>query len=385
MKKLLFCSCFILSFCLIASGLAFASTPSQRDALIAQQLNCTESKMQGSVGWSDVCYKDFGASHDFSDSGLMLVSASSGVDAEARIRELEYTYANSDQSGEIETPGIDSDPFFNKEKEIKEDKETSFLDHENPLTKVEMGTSISHVRYLERDLMKTQGNMYGVFINYSNRNSEPKPIKTLKDFIENDVLKFDAKYSRGNVDYDSNGTGSKEGDKDYMFEMRAVIGFDVPTTEFLFTPYVGLGHRYLYNDGRGTTSTGHGGYRRESRYYYAPIGIDVKRELSKTWDLTLNLEYDYFLFGRQKSYLSDVVGGGYPDIKNKQNDGYGARGSVKLLKKDKEIDFFIEPFFRYWNMEDSETTSYVRGAYIHTGIEPTNTSVEMGCKTGIRF
>jgi hypothetical protein len=45
-------------------------------------------------------------------------------------------------------------------------------------------------------------------------------------------------------------------------------------------PYAGLGFRYLYNDLRGTSSTGAIGYRRESHYFYVPLGVTLRVPLA---------------------------------------------------------------------------------------------------------
>ena len=63
-------------------------------------------------------------------------------------------------------------------------------------------------------------------------------------------------------------------DPDWIFETRAVVGKDyLPRSGISLSPFAGLGYRYLYNDLRGTTSTGAVGYQRYSQFLYAPVGL----------------------------------------------------------------------------------------------------------------
>ena len=89
--------------------------------------------------------------------------------------------------------------------------------------------------------------------------------------------------------------------------------------------------------------------------------------------------------GTQKSYLSDVDPG-FNDVENKQTSGYGFRGSISITKKYKKAGFVIEPYIRYWNIEDSgiELLTYY-GTPVLYGIEPSNNSTEIGCKLAVTF
>jgi hypothetical protein len=115
-----------------------------------------------------------------------------------------------------------------------------------------------------------------------------------------------------------------------------------------------------------------------------PIGGEFSVK-ANSWSFGFTLEYDYFLMGDQYSYLSDVDAG-FNILKNKQERGYGMRGSLKLVKKNSGIDFVIEPFGRYWNIKKSteeELTWYDMPVGI--GYEPRNNSKELGVRLGIRF
>lgn len=89
--------------------------------------------------------------------------------------------------------------------------------------------------------------------------------------------------------------------------------------------------------------------------------------------------------GIQQSHLNDADPT-CSDTENNQNDGYGLRGSIKLQKKTKIIDFLIEPYIKYWNIgksEESEVT-YAGGIVAH-GYEPENNSMEIGGKIAVKF
>jgi hypothetical protein len=68
---------------------------------------------------------------------------------------------------------------------------------------------------------------------------------------------------------------------------------------------------------------------------------------------------------------------GYGTIHNRQNSGYGLRGSVGFEYTGKDMDVSIEPFVRYWNIAKSELDN---GWY-----EPKNNTTEIGLDFIFRF
>jgi hypothetical protein len=154
---------------------------------------------------------------------------------------------------------------------------------------------------------------------------------------------------------------------DYSLETRAIFGADWLGTDTLHTFYSGLGYRYL-NDDLGTHPSG---YERESNYVYLPFGYRFDASLDSGWSWGARLEYDVFLWGQQRSHLSDVhaVTPG-PDIENDQDTGFGYRASVRLQREYSEGVLVIEPFFRFWDIEDSD----INGGWF----EPANETREYG-------
>ena len=179
------------------------------------------------------------------------------------------------------------------------------------------------------------------------------------------------KLGYGQVDYTSAGTGTMSGIPDYQFETSGAFGLGFEGTSLRTTPYIGAGFRYLLNaSGLKQSSTGHYGYDRESRYIYIPIGINLETKPSNESYFAFRAEYDYFIYGQQKSYLSDVSPS-YPDITNDQEEGSGLKLSAKYYI-DKSGG--LEAYMDYWDIADSKID--VTGNFM----EPRNTTTELGLK-----
>lgn len=259
-------------------------------------------------------------------------------------------------------------------------------------TKVEIGQENSSILYTEPNVMQEKGHMHGIYGSVEYRPYENQQAGSLKEFFSEDsnvnVYKLDAKISWGRVNYaSSQGTLSKL--EDSMFEMRGLIGYDMPISSTLFTPYMGLGLRYLKNDLRGTIVqpdlTEVKGYRRSSRYFYLPIGIDTTTRIKNNVSLGLNFEYDFLINGKQKSHLEDIDSG-FETLTNGQGSGFGLKSSLKLSKNCENFELYIEPFYRYWNIADSEISPVIYSdAIAGYGIEPKNNSKEYGFKIGLDF
>ncbi|MDX8386817.1 MAG: hypothetical protein R8M11_09945, partial [Gallionella sp.] len=184
----------------------------------------------------------------------------------------------------------------------------------------------------------------------------------------------EVRFAGGTVDYQSNGTGSSSGNPDWYFEGRVLLGNNWTRHDFPnLSSYVGLGYRYLKNDGRGLTTTGHSGYRRESNYLYFPIGIIHRTNLQAGAKLISTIEYDYLITGTQNSKLSDVPG--YSDLKNTQKEGHGLKLNLQYTKEK----WRVGPYLHYWKISDSDAIpSYVNGNLVCCFYEPHNKTVELG-------
>jgi hypothetical protein len=145
----------------------------------------------------------------------------------------------------------------------------------------------------------------------------------------------------------------------------------------------------LFDDnGGGRTSDGHLTYDRKSHYFYLPIGVTADIPTGKNTEVSLNLEYDHLIKGYQFSYLSDadhITTFPSTDLKNQQDKGFGIRSSIRFLKHYSSGDLYFEPFIRYWKIEDSDLKEGVFNGTPLVGLEPLNSTTEVGSKFGLQF
>ena len=283
---------------------------------------------------------------------------------------------------------------------------------DDALNQIEMGLEAYSYTYKEPGLMKDSGALMGVSAAYTQRFLFSRDIESWQDALDEDrkinVVRLEGRAAWGEVDYESYETGSLDGINYFSSELRALLGYEIPLNPDLrVMPYLGYGYRYLKDDQGGKlTSTGAWTYDRESQYQYIPIGVELTRDLSNRWTVALTLEYDLFLAGRQKSHMED---GGLTlydsaegtwhvqdTLENNQNKGYGARGSVKVTRQSDWMDFFLEPYVRYWSIGESEMSQYSSEGGLNvwvysgtdvpvTGYEPKNTTMEYGLKAGVIY
>jgi hypothetical protein len=230
----------------------------------------------------------------------------------------------------------------------------------------EVGGQVSKYEYEEPGLMKLDGPRIGVVGAYTG---------TTPGLVYG---RIDGRVSYGRLDYESVGTGTLSNVPDWTAEVRLVAGKDFRAGEsVVLSPYIGLGYRWLYNDLKGTSSTGHRGYERYSQYWYAPIGLTMRMRAGDHWVFAPTIEYDAFIGGKQKSYLSDVAPG-LPDVTNDQDRGRGYR--VYLMVESRNWAF--GPWMHYWNIKDSEIVPIGGGLGV---LEPANSTTEYGLELRYRF
>ncbi len=237
----------------------------------------------------------------------------------------------------------------------------------------EIGPEVSYIRYEEPNVMKEEGIMYGLGGSYTYHN--------------NLMLKAEVNGSYGEVDYSSTDTGSIDNIPDYKFEVKGLIGYDIPVMQSTyFTPFTGVAYRYLNDDSSGMLSTtGAAGYERESNYFYSPVGVQLLTDLNNGWTLGGSAEYDYFWAGKQQSHLGDAVAG-LNTVENDQKSGWGVKGTIDIKKKGETLDFLLQPFVRYWSIDQSDSSNVTyNGVIVGYGYEPENTSFEAGAKLAVSF
>ena len=199
-------------------------------------------------------------------------------------------------------------------------------------------------------------------------------------------------YNNGSVKY--SGTGTQSGIPQYYYDIKAAVGYDFAVEGIQLSPYIGLGYRFLSQQWGGTsTSTGALGYDRQSTYNYIPIGVTNRFAVNNNKaKIETTLEYDYLLSGNQFSGLSSLNGthsgttyANVPDSNNSQKSGYG----LNLTVMYKEDSWGVGPYFKYWNIQQSQTNSAVikinGTSYNYSVWEPANTTKEYGVKAIYRF
>ena len=249
------------------------------------------------------------------------------------------------------------------------------LDRALRRTSFDIGPQVYSFKYEEPGLMEEEGMFYAVRLGYTSRNWVPS---SPEEFLSGGGMMFraEARVAYGQVDYDGSVQDLQTGDTspltvdnidDFAFEGRLLLGADRLSGEILNTLFTGIGYRYLYDD----LSTDPAGYRRESNYLYVPLGYRFDGSGQAGWSLGFAAEYDVFITGNQRSYFSDV---GLTDMDKRQDSGYGYRASVNLQYKSKDTVVVIEPFFRYWDIDKSETER----AFWGSAYEPANETTEYG-------
>jgi hypothetical protein len=236
---------------------------------------------------------------------------------------------------------------------------------------VEISPEFYSFVYKEPDVMQEKGMMGGIAASYTYRDGA--------------MFKIEGRYFYGTVDYEN--SGNIDDIRDYGFEVRLLGGYDFKVTNTLtITPSVGFGYRYLKDDmGGRVSSTGAGGYSRESNYYYSPIGIEAVQVINKQWSVGAGAEYDFFWGGVQQSNLKDA-NSNLNNVRNDQNSGYGLRASLIVKRQTGWGSVAIEPFIRYWKIDSSaEQIITQSGVPVAIGWEPTNNTTEIGLKLGMAF
>ena len=355
------------------------------------------------INWSDVGYYN-DATADYKKDRMRIVTDYLNKEEQSRNKkrsqpEKKQVFQSSGQTSQkYAFQKISAAEISNSEKILNNISSKMHNDKLNQ-TVLELGTELSRIAYREPDFMREKGYMYGIFGSVTHRISENNQINKFSDMFSDDnkinVFKVDGKISWGRVNYESS-QGTLDGLKDSMFEIRGTAGYDLPiSTSTMITPYMGVGFRYLKDDLRGTISTPGGdvrGYRRSTKYLYVPMGLDTTTRLKNDFSLGLNLEYDIFINGKQKSHLEDVDPL-YETLTNGQGRGYGVRGSFSLKRDCQHVELFFEPFVRYWSIRDSEASPIIYDdapitdeyGNVFVGIEPQNNSTEYGIKLGLNF
>ncbi|MBF0522633.1 MAG: hypothetical protein HQL24_06215 [Candidatus Omnitrophica bacterium] len=258
----------------------------------------------------------------------------------------------------------------------------------------DLGWETSLYKYEEPGVMKQKGVMKGISTAYTYRpnqgnflyNSEINTYRLEAEYMGGKKLHYEAETD------DSVGLIDK-GKRDRIWDLRGLIGREFvsdPNQVFL---YGGFGYRYLNDSSRNPYTilgnVAYLSYERQSRYYYVPLGVEASRKLANKWTIGCRGEYDWFIAGKQISRFSDFntyVADASSDLNNRQRHGFGLRGSLKFMRSFGFMDLNLEPYFRYWHMEDSDVEEALEFGEVSDGwVEPENKTTEYGLKIGASF
>jgi len=233
-----------------------------------------------------------------------------------------------------------------------------------------LGLEAGYYNNQDSNSIKNDGGIVGTFGEYKLHFSDSQ--------ILPDTLLIDANIKAGKVD--SSLGGEFEDQKQLIAEIRANLGKEFNFSNSIFvTPYAGIGYRYQNTDPDEDdllTTSGHYLQERESHYLYIPIGIKTTLIFLSDWSIGFTTEFDVFLTGTQESHFNN--------IEEDLTDGYGFRGSVAFTKKTAGLDLLIEPYARWWDIDNEENsmTAAACPPFCDTERESDNETYEVGLRIG---
>ncbi len=247
---------------------------------------------------------------------------------------------------------------------------------------LEVGPYVSTITYEEPGIMKESGTMSGVRAALVWRGDRYGGVF--------DTIRLEGSAGWGPLDYTSDGSGSMDGIDNSLYEARALFGRNFSRySETTVQSFVGFGYRYLSDRSGGMVSSeGFLGYDRRSQYLYMPVGFGMTSRMDGGWLLEGVVEYDLFLRGFQKSYLTQVSGNGVTYLNDVTSDQYDGDGLKVALRFSRQIGgagrLAIEPFLNYWNIGKSRYAYFTRvdssGPASYRSWEPANHSTEVGLR-----
>ncbi len=242
---------------------------------------------------------------------------------------------------------------------------------------VTVGADTGYFKYKEPDVMQETGTQLGIFARAQTYRKNKYLLEAFLSYVGGD-LDYDGSVGNG-VQYQSfSGTTPN-----HIINVRGLLGYRTrggrPAKPgqlvWDFTPYTGLGYRYLYNDLM-SDSTEYAGYERFQHYVYLPLGVLGETRLASQWTVQPRAEFDLLLRGWHRTE------GRTTNHEFIQSSGFGMRGSVAFISKPARLaamDFnlMVEPYGEYWKISESSTDEQ--------HVEPDNNSYFLGLRGGVIF
>lgn len=277
------------------------------------------------------------------------------------------------------------------------------------------------------------GTLGGIHLGYEYVSPNQNTYHSFSDFIKNinnvSRYRISLDYNLGQTEYSDISGSSEQEFTQHLVEAKAVGGYDFNLGgKTRLTPFMGLGYRYLNDSSGGVVDVSSGiilddnsdifvsfspdtrkQYTTETHYFYLPVGLMTNSEILPDLHFGLNLEFDYVLLGIHKSSFSDL-GDLYVeltgdrtlkllDMTNRLDGGIGLKGSARVTKKNRMFDWYVEPYIRYWHVNESDTEQYEMIATDESEInlerlsdgqpaiwaEPENSTTEYGIQIGFVY
>jgi hypothetical protein len=179
--------------------------------------------------------------------------------------------------------------------------------------------------------------------------------------------RVEGRYLNAPADYASS-QGKAADEPNMLADGRFLLTHEVDMSGSSLAAYIGLGYRYLQNDGKDVN--GYAGYTRTSQYLYAPVGVwgGVAAGPNSMW--VGQAEVGQLIAGRQ---YSDINGGLY----NNQHNGR----EIRLYGAYRYGGLELGPYAQFWQIDESD--SACAGGLC--GVEPKNFTREIGLRLSYHF
>ena len=407
---------------LTASSAVFAKgSQAERAQLVDKELSCISKvkNRQGAFAWDDVCYLQEESAPGSTPKSMDVVIDASGqvtvgkkaVKKPAPPKQVPAAQSekNVKRTDDLMMEDLDLEPDWTPAETsllLDEDDESERMtaaERDRKKINFEFGSESLYYDFDSDDGNSRHGSLFGVFGALTYRFG---PNEDLAKDNNITMLKLDTHLAQ---DIDA-----------FEFDGRGLAGFDfIYASNTRVTPYLGIGAKYYRDKDGGSTqvlddiygsywfySNGARYVKEEFKYIYIPVGFELHQPIMDRWALQLTCEFDFLIQGRSTRHYeelgpliisADDGSGHIPNAMEFDHDkGYGWRVAVKFLRSAEEVDLFIEPFVRFWKLDDSDIEQFRTDGddtiwqYLETG-EPVIDQVrghevtEYGLKAGVLF
>lgn len=249
------------------------------------------------------------------------------------------------------------------------------ITHAIEITGSSLGVEAYQEHYSEfqtgRKIMQEKGNMASL-VGSTNLKLDDENSLLLAGRYAFGKSDYTGAFQGGNYgDVQSNGQDRQAWEVQAIFKRRLAIGSlqDINIG-------AGLGLRHLEDS---MEQAAVGGYNRKNDLSYLKFSLDKKFTLESGINVTPSIAYKHLIEGTQTSMIGDA------DLKHTQKKGFGFDLSVELERKIGANTFYAAPFYRYWNIEDSQTVYAIINGNLYSTVEPKNKTHEYGVAVGMKF